>query len=155
MLFGHRRAPAKSVLLSLDRPTLVFVTVCTARRERWLACDEVHARLGEVWRQEDRWHVTSYLLMPDHLHFFAQPSALNIGFDEWVTAWKRRFGRMRPALPGGGWQSLSFHHRIRSYEDACKKLDYMQQNPVRAGLVARTEDWPYRGSIFEQEVWWW
>ena len=45
------------------------------------------------------------------------------------------------------WQA-SFHPRIRSYEDYNEKLNYMKENPVKAGLVESIEDWPYRGEMF-------
>jgi hypothetical protein len=52
------------------------------------------------------------------------------------------------------WQSGGLHHRIRSWEGAEEKRRYMMLNPVRAGLVARPEDWPFRGEIFRNDEWW-
>jgi len=52
------------------------------------------------------------------------------------------------------WQSGGMHHRIRPWEGAEAKRDYMMMNPVRAGLVARPEDWPFRGEIFHNDEWW-
>jgi len=57
-------------------------------------------------------------------------------------------------IPEFRWQAASFHHRIRSYEDYNEKLDYMNENPVEAGLVERIEDWPYRGDVFQHYHWW-
>ncbi len=45
------------------------------------------------------------------------------------------------------WQGRFFDHLLRSDESRSKKWDYVCNNPVRAGLAAKTEDWPYRGSI--------
>jgi REP element-mobilizing transposase RayT len=45
------------------------------------------------------------------------------------------------------WQKTFFDHVVRSeasYED---KWIYVQQNPVRAGLVAEARDWPYQGEL--------
>jgi hypothetical protein len=52
------------------------------------------------------------------------------------------------------WQPGSFHHRIRSWEGAEEKRRYMMMNPVRAGLVASPEDWPFHGEIFRNDEWW-
>ena len=41
------------------------------------------------------------------------------------------------------WQSGSFDRLLRTEESAQAKWEYMRENPVRAGLVARWEDWPY------------
>jgi putative transposase len=52
------------------------------------------------------------------------------------------------------WQSGCFHHRVRSWEGAEQKRLYMKMNPVRAGLVASPEDWPFQGEIFRHYEWW-
>jgi len=47
------------------------------------------------------------------------------------------------------WQAEFFDHMFRSEKSLAEKRGYMRSNPVRAGLVSREEDWPYRGKIFE------
>jgi hypothetical protein len=39
-------------------------------------------------------------------------------------------------------------------ESAEAKRLYMVNNPVRAGLVSRPEEWPFHGEIFKNESWW-
>jgi putative transposase len=41
------------------------------------------------------------------------------------------------------WQENYFDHRLRGDEQFGEKADYVLQNPVRAGLVKRAQDWPY------------
>jgi hypothetical protein len=41
------------------------------------------------------------------------------------------------------WQRNFFEHRIRNDENIGAKADYILQNPVRAGLIERSQDWPY------------
>jgi putative transposase len=91
--------------------------------------------------------------MPDHLHFFAEPGEQPMPFDDWITVWKSGVTRVLK-MPELRWQAGSFHHRIRSYEDYNEKLKYMDENPVKAGLVERIEDWPYRGEVFRRYHWW-
>jgi hypothetical protein len=45
------------------------------------------------------------------------------------------------------WQKGFFDHLIRSDESHAEKWKYVRENPVRAGLVAKAEDWPYGGFI--------
>ncbi len=45
------------------------------------------------------------------------------------------------------WQKGFFDHLIRSGESHAEKWKYVRVNPVRAGLVAQAEDWPYAGAI--------
>lgn len=42
------------------------------------------------------------------------------------------------------WQRDFFDHRLRNQESAAEKAKYIRMNPVRAGLVANPEDWPYQ-----------
>jgi len=48
---------------------------------------------------------------------------------------------------GQVWQEGFFDHVLRSDESYAEKWNYVRQNPVRAGLVARAEEWPYQGEI--------
>jgi hypothetical protein len=45
------------------------------------------------------------------------------------------------------WQPGFFDHLLRRDESYSEKWDYVWRNPVRAGLVAKPEDWPYQGEI--------
>ena len=42
------------------------------------------------------------------------------------------------------WQRDFFDHRLRDDENFTDKANYILKNPVRAGLAARFEDWPYQ-----------
>ena len=97
--------------------------------------------------------------MPDHVHLFV---CFGIGctttLGEWIKGLKRELdgvllaiGQRPIKLPGEKlstfWQP-GFHDRLlRSDESYVAKWEYVFQNPVRAGLVARAEDWPYAGEI--------
>jgi REP element-mobilizing transposase RayT len=153
MLYYRREHPARGVFESDLVPTLVFTTVCSKGRKRWLANPQVHGALQAAWRRHVHWIVTRYVIMPDPLHFFAEPGERPLPFDDWMTVWKSGVTRILK-IPEFRWQAGSFHHRIRSYEDYNEKLNYINQNPVKAGLVGRIEDWPYRGEVFRRYHWW-
>jgi putative transposase len=148
-----RRRPAKGVLDDPELPTVIFTTVCTKARRRCLANQRVHAALQRAWLRCAAWQVGPYIVMPDHLHLFATPSEIYLDFDRWIARWKAHV-RYQLRLSCRLWQSGSFHHRIRSFESAEAKREYMLNNPVRAGLVSTPEDWPYRGELFSLERWW-
>jgi len=46
-----RHTPAKGVHVSLGGPNWVFLTVCTEKRERWLAQLSVQRALHSIWEQ--------------------------------------------------------------------------------------------------------
>ena len=37
--------------------------------------------------------------------------------------------------------------RLRRSESYAEKWNYIRENPMRKGLVAKTEDWPYQGMM--------
>ena len=50
-------------------------------------------------------------------------------------------------LVGKVWQEEFFDHVLRSGESYGQKWSYVRENPVRAGLVATSEAWPWQGEI--------
>lgn len=101
-----RKHPSSGVHIRLGEPNIVFVTIVTRDRKRWLVQPIVHQLLRESWLEARAWLVGYYLLMPDHLHFFCAPRDLEFTLDEWITYWKRQFklnahhGRVRvPSNP--------------------------------------------------------
>src|SRR5258708_5508494 len=75
--FKQRRHPAKGVFIFLHEATIVFVTVCSRRREKNLANAAVHDALLEAWSKAHRWMIGAYMIMPDHIHFFCSPMDTN------------------------------------------------------------------------------
>jgi hypothetical protein len=55
-----RRNPATGVLISRDRPTIVFLTVCTLHRVTTLAQQTCHDALIASWTEADAWLVGGY-----------------------------------------------------------------------------------------------
>ena len=144
----RRRAPAKGVHIKLGGANWVLLTVCTAGRERWLAQPAAQHALHEIWAQTaTAWLVSDYLLMPDHLHLFCAPRDLHFTIEHWISFWKNRFAMRRLEL--GKFQDGGWHHRLRDGENYAVKWRYVQENPVRLGLVERIEDWPYSGRVHD------
>jgi len=44
---------------------------------------------------------------------------------------------------GSLWQRESFDHILRSEEKLTEKGEYIANNPVRAGLVSTSDEWPW------------
>ena len=61
-----------------------------------------------------------------------------------MSYWKRRFS-LAVKDPAWCWQSLQWDTRLRKAEQYEQKWQYVRHNPVRAGLVATPEEWPYGG----------
>jgi len=111
--------------------------------------------LIEAWEAGPRlygWAVGRYVIMPDHVHFFAAPCREDAEtLSDFVGRWKRWTGGeiRRRTCPGFGWQREFFDHLLRSDESYGVKWEYVRDNPVRAGLVQHADEWPYQGQIEE------
>jgi putative transposase len=143
-----RRNPATGVHIQLGRPNFVLLTVTTENRIPWLANPAVHELLHKTWLAATAWLVGEYLLMPDHLHAFCAPRDLSFTIEQWITYWKRDF-RRRHGRDDWNFQSRGWHHRLRAEESYSAKWIYVQENPVRAKLVGRMEDWPFKGNLHQ------
>jgi REP element-mobilizing transposase RayT len=95
----------------------------------------------KFYETQMRWHITLFLLMPDHLHAvlsFPREKSMS----EVIRDWKRFHKRANGVI----WQEGYFDHRLRADERGAQlfaKLNYIRQNPVAAGLCTRAEDWPW------------
>ncbi len=146
--FHERRTPAKGVHISTAGPNWVFLTVCTRDRARWLAEFSVQRALHDIWlRTATAWLVCDFLLMPNHLHLFCAPGDLQVTIERWMAFWKDRLAKTHPGV--GRFQRGGFHHRLRNEESYSQKWQYVRENPVRAGLVTKPEEWPYQGRVHE------
>jgi REP-associated tyrosine transposase len=67
-----------------------------------------------------------------------------------VAAATKRVADVR-SQPSTIWQRGFFDHIIRNSESYSAKWDYICENPVRAGLVPSTDEWPFQGEIVRIE----
>jgi putative transposase len=141
-----RKNPASGVHLQFGESNIVLLTVTTEKRIPWLATAESQRFLQETWKEAQAWLVGDYLLMPDHLHAFCAPRDFSFSIEEWITFWKRDF-RRRHGRKEWCFQARGWHHRLRNGEEHSTKWLYVQENPIRKGLVKRIEDWPYKGTV--------
>jgi REP element-mobilizing transposase RayT len=124
------------------RDAVFFITVCCQERGHNQLCwPEISAPLLDAARhyhEHLRWHVWLWLLMPDHVHGLVGVSRYEL-LAKLMAAWKRHTAKQT----GIKWQRGFFDHRLRNDEGFAEKAAYVRQNPVRARLAARAEDWPF------------
>jgi len=137
-----------------NRSTLFFVTVCTHDRRPVLANAAGHAALLDAWAKARWCYVGRYVIMPDHVHLFCAPAAHPPeSLARWVACWKSIVARN---WPDAGieklWQRDFWDTQLRRGDSYSAKWEYVRSNPVRAGLVAMSEEWPYQGEV-RQFMW--
>jgi REP element-mobilizing transposase RayT len=132
---------------------IYLVTTCTKGRLPRLANDKFHEIALEVWRNcQERygWSVGRYVIMPDHVHFFAFDLWELRTLSEFVGKWKEwtaKYGLRQLGLPMPLWQAEFFDHVLRSSESYDQKWLYVRDNPIRAGLVQSVGQWKYQGEL--------
>ena len=94
--------------------------------------------------------VGRYVIMPDHVHLFVRGN-LDFSLRQWVRLLKRKLSTEIVAAPPH-WQHGFFDHLIRHSESYAQKWEYIRQNPVRAGLVSNSDQWPWQGEIVRLEA---
>lgn len=137
-----------------QKQPVYFITTCVAGRKPMLATASIHSLLREEWsgwRKRHGWMVGRYVVMPDHVHFFTTPIPLaDTTLHQVIGKWKEWTAKRILKQTGGSaplWQPEFFDHLLRTEDSLAEKWTYIRENPVRAGLVSRAEDWPYAGSI--------
>ena len=132
-----------------DRNPIWFVTACSHDREKILASAEVNAALlaFAVGGPDYGAWLGAYVLMPDHLHAFVALDERGITLSAWIKSLKNALSKTlrSSGIASPHWQKGFFDHVLRSADSYSAKWDYVRENPMRAKLVARWEDWPYLG----------
>ena len=126
---------------------VVFVTVCTQGRKPVLARPDAVDALRAAWAQANHWHVGRWVVMPDHIHLFCSPGIWPPEpLKRWVTFWKSEASRHWPRPEEHPpWQWDFWDTQLRPGEHYDERWRYVRENPMRAGLCANADAWPFQG----------
>jgi putative transposase len=134
----HRTAPGTSF----------FVTTKAFQNRALFRVTEIAETVLESlqhYRHRGEYLLHEYVLMPDHLHVMITPSATNslekaVQFIKGGSSFRLNQQRGQKM---NLWNAGFHDWTIRDVADWNSKAEYIRQNPVKAGLAARAEDWPY------------
>jgi REP-associated tyrosine transposase len=110
---------------------------------------------------DDRYCLLAYVIMPSHYHWVFRPN------DQWceLMAAKSRNRTPREQIMhsiqsysanqcnaalgrrGTFWQDETYDHCVRDDEELQRIIEYVEQNPVKAGLVDRPEMWSFSSAF--------
>ncbi len=149
---NHRRP------LSIDVSSAwYFITICADGHAPWVGSrvprDRDFATIADAilsaarwYHEHGKWRLALFLVMPDHLHFIAQFSA-TCGHAGRVTlpmvSIIQQFKSYLIRTFGLRFQRDFFDTRLRDDAHFAEEYDYILGNPVRKGLCATPEEWPY------------
>jgi putative transposase len=131
------------IRLPWEKRIIYFLTLCVKDRRKVLVNPIVFEAIKSAITQLHRWRVLAVVIMPDHAHWIVAPRqerGLSVG--DFATGFKRLL-RKNLGDQTWEWQRGCFDRLLRSDENLTGKWIYVQDNPVRHGLVQKAEDWPY------------
>jgi type I restriction enzyme R subunit len=114
---------------------------------------------------EERYDLHAYVVMPSHIHWVFQPRR------KWVESLDTKDGRTpRERIVyslnrftsrncnkhlnqvGEFWQHESFDHWVRDLDELDRILRYIEENPVKAGLVKTPEEWRFSSAWLRKSL---
>jgi putative transposase len=132
----------------LSSGRVFFVTTTTSMARRLLQSERNAMLLIDVLRANvatGKFQMHDFVIMPDHLHLLLSlpcdvsvEKAMQLIKGGFSYRLKREFG-----FQGEVWQRGFSEVRIIDGQSFLQHRAYIVQNPVKAGLVDRAEQWPY------------
>ena len=119
---------------------------------QWLADPRVAAVVVEAlkYRDERVYDLLAFCVMPNHVHSVYAPlqgeDGMYYALHRIQQSLKRHTARQaNKALgrQGAFWQAESYDHVVRDAGELARVLQYVANNPVKAGLVSDWEAWPW------------
>jgi len=90
----------------------------------------------------DFYELISFVVMPNHVHILVNPKTPLKRITKGIKGVSSRLANRILNREGQQfWQAESFDHWVRDGGEADKIRFYIEQNPVKAGLVRVPEDW--------------
>ena len=106
--------------------------------------DMVVAALHDGERRFHRYQLHAYVVMPNHVHLLVTPKVVAT---RWLAPLKGFTAYRANELLGSHgqafWQDESYDHLVRSEAQFDRIRSYIEENPVKAGLVSESQQHPW------------
>jgi len=136
-----------------------------AESPKWLDDDEIARTVTELIHYYDgkEYDLIAYTIMPNHVHIIFRPpdvdrseasiantnNKLRSSASHYIVTKILQNIKSKSALKanaklkrsGAFWQHESYDHVVRDEEELCKIIEYVLNNPVKAGLVEYRDEW--------------
>ena len=93
----------------------------------------------------ERYHLQAWCVMPNHVHVLATPlgcSTLSSIIHSWKSYTAKRANK-RLGRRGALWMQEYFDRAIRDERHFITAVEYIENNPVKAGLCEQATDWEW------------
>lgn len=138
------------MLSSTRMETYVLTTATFLRRSLFVrtANAELMVKTLFHYREQGRYQLHGFVIMPEHLHVLLTPS-LSQTIERCAQCIKGGFSHtVRTQFAGSVWQTGFHEHRIRDQGDFKRQLGYIAANPGKRGLA----DWQFVHTQFLDQL---
>ena len=100
---------------------------------------------------DERYRLLAWVVMPNHVHVLVEPMAGH-GLADLMHSWKRHTSRLinqQLGKSGPLWRREYWDRYIRDERHFAAAVAYIENNPMKARLVAVATDWPWSSAGFE------
>jgi putative transposase len=123
-----------------------FITAGAFQKQSLFQTDRMANLFVDVlldYREQEKFLLHEFVLMPNHFHLLVSPTltlerALQLIKGGFSFRAKKELG-----FTGEIWEKSFHDRRVRDWEEYCAFRRYIHQNPVKKGLAAVPENYPY------------
>ncbi len=114
--------------------------------ECWIKRDDIGKLVADALCHFDgkRYKLHAWVVMPNHVHVVLSPKGshtLSSILHSWKSFTARKANSMLGREGQSFWQRESYDHLVRDEDDFIRVCSYTVNNPVKAGLCQKAEDW--------------
>jgi type I restriction enzyme R subunit/putative DNA methylase len=94
----------------------------------------------------------AYVVMPNHVHLLIEPLTHPTRLLKSLKGFTARSANQALGLTGAPfWQKESYDHWVRNDQEFARIVAYIENNPVKAGLVKTPEQFPWSSASHRDE----
>jgi REP element-mobilizing transposase RayT len=122
------------------------------------ACHLRDPRIGSLLQEAllhfdgERYLLAAWVIMPNHVHVIVEIMS-GYPLDKVVGSWKSFTAKKANRIlrrNGRFWYPDYFDRYIRDDRHYANSVKYINENPVKAGLVQKAEEWPYSSLAYHK-----
>lgn len=141
--------------IHLNEYPYITTTVTTNRGPIFEKSEAADIVLGAIFfgRRQQWYYLLSFVIMPDHMRLIIIPRNKDIsGCMKSIKGFSARQINEMFKRRGSIWQSGFYDYILDSEEKVLSRIRYIEENPVRKGMVIRPEDYRYSSIRYREET---
>lgn len=141
--------------IHLDEYPYMTTTLTLHRKPMFKNKNAANILMEAIWfgKRQSWYHLLSFVIMYDHLHLIIVPKEKNISqCMKSIKGYSARRINSKLGHRGSVWQAGFYDYILDSEEKILRRLIYVEENPVRMGLVENAEDYEYSSARYREEM---